>query len=270
MINKIFSLQKIFPEKFLSSTKNEIAYYPFDFGHSSWLIVTHGICEYGLRHQHLLNLAKDYYNICFYDLAQHGFSSKKPIHSFQDFTLDLIGLIEELKTSRYSLFGHSMGGLITLNALHDLKPEKTFISCPPLDIQSSLKFLLRSPSWFLKLFTYFHFSLGNFGVNGEKVSHDHTSIRDYDEDPLINKYPPLSLFFHLLQGIQSYKIKKVPHLYFFLAEKDLLINHKKVLELFPEEKTFIYKNAYHEIHFEIPSIQKEYFKDLTNLFKLKI
>ena len=110
-------------------------------GHSKWLIVTHGLGEHRQRYQFIYELFSQHFNICTYDLRGHGESTGKRayIKDFNEFTRDLDQVLDFLELNytmeKFSLFGHSMGGLITASFIqqnHKSKryPEKVFLSSP--------------------------------------------------------------------------------------------------------------------------------------------
>src|SRR5690606_19407030 len=106
-----------------------------------WLVVTHGLGEHGGRHKHLFEMYSQYFNVLIYDLRGHGESSGKRgwVKNFEDFVDDLDEVINYLKSefqmSRYVLFGHSMGGLVTASYMQkrasaNIYPEKVILSAP--------------------------------------------------------------------------------------------------------------------------------------------
>ena len=108
-------------------------------GSSKWLIVTHGLGEHLGRHEFLLKLFSQNFNIAIYDLRGHGRSGGRKgwVGDFQHFWKDLHAVIEyfrkEFSMKNYTLFGHSMGGLITAGYLQNMAqenfyPEKVFLS----------------------------------------------------------------------------------------------------------------------------------------------
>src|SRR4051812_9194551 len=110
-------------------------------GNSQWLIVSHGLGEHSERHEFILKLFSQNFNIAIYDLRGHGKSGGKRayVEDFKIFSKDLQSVIDYLKKdfsmSKFSLFGHSMGGLITADYLQnmakdDFYPQKVFLSSP--------------------------------------------------------------------------------------------------------------------------------------------
>lgn len=260
-------------KKLQTSLGHEIAYYPFDFKHKKWIIVTHGICEYGLRHKYLIDLVKDKYNICFYDLKLHGNSSKKPLTSFSEYFWDLKSLIYFLKKEyglkKYLLFGHSMGGLITLKTLPYLEsflPEKLLLSGPSLHLNTIFKYL---PTPLIKLLSHIKNPVEFFKISGDKLSHEEESQKNYDNDPKILKRTPFNLFMELLKETKSSAtLKTSTPTYMFLAEKDYLIDTQFIAHHFIKKNIFTYKDAFHELHFESNNLKNKYFQDLIYVLDL--
>lgn len=260
-------------KKLQTSLGHEIAYYPFDFKHKKWIIVTHGICEYGLRHKYLLDLVKDKYNICFYDLKLHGHSSKENITSFSEFFWDLKSLIyflrKEYNLQKYILFGHSMGGLITFKTLPYLEsflPEKMLLSGPSLHLNTPFKVM---PLSLIKFLSSIKKSVEFFRISGDKLSHAKESQNNYDNDPKILKKTPFNLFMELLQETKHpISFKTSTPTYMFLAEKDYLIDTQFIANNFIKSNIFLYKDAFHELHFESSNLKNKYFQDLIYVLDL--
>jgi len=119
-------------------------------GHDKWLISTHGIGEYSGRYNFLSEELGTQYNIVRYDLRGHGLSMGEPafIGDFSDFVSDLDEVIGHIKNryrmSHYSLFGHSMGALITAAFMNELAresfyPQRVLDLSHNLDIASEYK-----------------------------------------------------------------------------------------------------------------------------------
>lgn len=251
----------------------------YENGKSEWIIVTHGIGEHLGRHQYLVNLLREKYNVCFYDLRGHGKSDGKPgyIDSFDLYISDLGQIVDFLKqeyrAERISLFGHSMGGLITAAFTQQkgdiYEPEKVFINAPPIKVPGPLgKIVDCIPFSGIKKLDSLSGGLYLKGLVDLKVlSHDKAVGEDYVSDPL-NK---LSLNTKLLIGMIrcsretfSKPISPKTKMYCCVGSADAVVDPQAVINYFSStEKNVRLKvidGAYHEIHNEIDKYQKPYFE----------
>lgn len=246
-------------------------------GSSKWLIVTHGLGEHGGRHEFILKLFSQNFNIAIYDLRGHGKSGGQRVYvdDFGSFQKDLQCVIDFLKKdfnmTEYSLFGHSMGGLITASyvqnlAKKDFYPSTVFLSSPavaapgfkgPLFANSPgilFDSLLKIPS---------------FPVAGllplRKLSHDNRIYEAYVKDELCELKIHTRLFFELLKtarDVFSRPLRAECPLFCSVGTADELVNPKLIQKYFSEtEKNCqlkIFPGAYHEIHNEIEKYRKPY------------
>lgn len=257
-------------------------------GNSKWLIVTHGLGEHLGRHEHLLKLFSQSFNIAIYDLRGHGRSGGRKgwVNSFQDFSKDLDMIISYLKKefsmTSYILLGHSMGGLIVSDYLQNMAsksfyPEKVFLSSPAVAgpgsmgtcFSNSPKFLLNSLA---KLPT---FSLGGM-LNLRKLSHDSRVYESYIKDEFNQLKVHTRLFFELLRtarDVFSRPLRAECPLYMAIGSEDCLVNGPAAVKYFSEiEKNTqlkVFEGGYHELHNEIEKFRGPYFdflrKSLTGL-----
>jgi acylglycerol lipase len=246
-------------------------------GSSKWLIVTHGLGEHLGRHEFILKLFSQNFNIAIYDLRGHGRSGGRQGHveNFEYFRRDLESVLlylkKEFNMTSHTLFGHSMGGLITADYLQnvareDFYPEKVFLSSPACAASGAMgpifsnspKFLLDSLS---KLPT-----LPLKGIlNLKKLSHDTRIYEAYIKDEFTQTSIHSHLFFELLRTARevfSRPLRANCSLYCAIGTEDVLVNPKIMIDYF----TNIEKNAqlkvieggYHELHNEIEKYRKPY------------
>jgi len=247
-------------------------------GHKEWLIVTHGLGEHSGRHEYFFKIFSQNFNIVLYDLRGHGKSGGKPgyVESFQHYSLDLRAIIEFLKSSysmtRYSLFGHSMGGLITASFLQneakkDLYPSKVFLSSPAVAAPQLMGyFFSNAPKMFYSLAT----RLPSLPISGildlKKLSHDQRVYESYIADELNHLKIHTKLFMELLKtsrDVFSRPLRADCPLYCSIGSEDALVNADLVVDYFTKvEKNAqlrVFQGAYHEIHNEVERFKNDYF-----------
>lgn len=255
----------------------------YENGRLDWLIVTHGIGEHLGRHKYLVSLLREKYNICFYDLRGHGKSNGEPgnIGSFDEFISDLGHVIDfvkkEYRAEKISLFGHSMGGLITAaftqqkENIYDL--VKVFINAPPIKVPGPLgKIVDLIPNSGIKKLDKISRGIYLKGlVDMGFLSHDKTVGENYLVDPL-NR---LSLNTKLLIGMIrcsretfSRHISPTAKMYCCVGSADKVVDPQAVINYFTSvEKNVrlkVIEGAFHEIHNEIELYQKPYFEFIQN------
>ena len=250
----------------------------YENGKSEWIIITHGIGEHLGRHKYLVNLLREKYNICFYDLRGHGNSEGKEgfVDSFDLFISDL-GCVydflkKEYRAEKVSLFGHSMGGLITAaftqQKEHIYYPEKVFINAPPVKVPGPLgKIVECIPDSGIKKLDMLESGIYLKGLVDLKfLSHDKSVGEAYVSDPL-NR---LSLNTKLLIGMIrcsretfSRPISPSTKMYCCVGSADSVVDSQAVINYFSStEKNVrlkVIEGAFHEIHNEIDKFQKPYF-----------
>jgi len=251
----------------------------YENGREEWLIVTHGIGEHLGRHKYIVDLLRENYNICLYDLRGHGKSDGEPgtIETFDDFISDLGQVIDfvknEYRAIKISLFGHSMGALITAaftqqkENLYD--PVKVFINAPPIKVPGPLgKIVDLIPFGGIKKLDNLSGGLFLKGlVDMGFLSHDKSVGEKYLTDPL-NR---LSLNTKLLIGMIrcsretfSRPISPAAKMYCCVGSADAVVDPQAVINYFSStEKNVrlkVIEGAFHEIHNEIDLYQKPYFE----------
>ena len=246
-------------------------------GSSKWLIVTHGLGEHLGRHEYILKLFAQNFNIAIYDLRGHGRSGGKRawVEDFHDYLKDLQAVIDFLKVdfsmSNYTLFGHSMGGLITAAYIQnmvskDFYPEKVFLSSPAVagpgimghafSLAPMLLFdgLTKCPSVPLQ------------GVlDLKRLSHDSRVYESYIKDELNQLKIHSHLFFQILKmgrEVFSRPLRCECPLFVSVGTEDGLVHPKLVISYFTKvEKTAQLKTVeggYHELHNEVEKYRVPY------------
>jgi acylglycerol lipase len=246
-------------------------------GNSKWLIVTHGLGEHLERHEYILKLFSANYNIAIYDLRGHGRSGGKRawVGSFNDFLKDLQATIDFLKKefsmTSYTLFVHSMGGLVTAAylqnmATHDFYPEKVFLSSPVVAAPGILgqAFNLSPILLFDALIKCPTIPLRGV-LDLKRLSHDVRIYESFLKDNLNQHKIHSKLFFEILKMsriVFSRPLRAECPLYVSIGTEDYLVHPKVLISYFTKiEKNAhlkIFKGAYHEIHNEIEKYRKPY------------
>lgn len=252
-------------------------------GSSKWLIVTHGLGEHLERHEYFLKLFTQNFNIAIYDLRGHGKSGGKEayVEDFQNFSKDLMAVIQYLKKefnlNSYTLFGHSMGGLITADfvqnmAKKELYPEKVFLSAPPVGAPGLMGYVFNLTPQLVydslsKLPTI---PIGRV-LNLKRLSHDERVYESYIKDELNHLQIHTHLYFELLstaREVFSRPLRAECPLYVSIGTEDGLVNPSMVIEYFSKvEKNALLKKfegGYHELHNEVEKFRKPYLNFLRH------
>lgn len=250
-------------------------------GSSKWLIVTHGLGEHLGRHEHLLKLFASNFNIAIYDLRGHGRSGGKRayVEDFNHFLKDLDAVIEffkkEFSMTNYTLFGHSMGGLITAGYIQNMAkkefyPEKVFLSSPAVAGPGVLGQAFSLAPMFLFDGLVRCPTIPLQGVlDLKKLSHDSRVYEAYVKDELCQLKIHSKLFFEVLKmgrEVFSRPLRVECPLFVSIGTGDVLVNPKLVISYFTKvEKSAqlkIIEGGYHELHNEIEKFRKPFFNFL--------
>lgn len=256
----------------------------FESSKDSWLIVTHGVGEHLGRHKdYVLELFSSDYNIAFYDLRGHGNSEGKKgwVAEFSHFYEDLSELIGFLKTDykmeNYSLFGHSMGALITAgfiqkNQMSSL-PERVFLNAPPASIPGFLGKVvdLVKSNWLEKLSEKGKGIYLKGLVDLNQLSHDKSIKDNYVNDELCLLSLNSALLFKMIREARNVFSKPLNvdyPVFCSVGSADKIVSAQALVEYF----SFIEKNVrfklieggYHEVHNEFDEYKKPYFDFLKS------
>ncbi|HXH32274.1 MAG TPA: alpha/beta fold hydrolase [Bacteriovoracaceae bacterium] len=246
-------------------------------GSSKWLIVTHGLGEHLGRHEYILKLFSQNFNIAVYDLRGHGRSGGKKawVSEFSDFGKDLQSVLEYLKKefnmTKYSLFGHSMGGLVTAYYLQnmaskDFYPEKVFLSSPAVAGPGLLGSILKGTPKFLFDGLSKAPTIALAGVlNLKRLSHDGRVYENYIKDEFNQLKIHTKLYVELLSAARdvfSRPLRAECPIYCSIGSEDGLVGAKILIHYF---KTFekntqlkVFEGGYHELHNEVEKYRKPY------------
>lgn len=249
-------------------------------GHNRWLIVTHGIGEHLGRHLYISEILGSYYNILFYDLRGHGLSMGEDafIHDFHDFILDLDQIIAYLKKryrmERYSLFGHSMGALISAAFIKDqvkkdFYPEKVYLNAPPVGFGGLIEPIIKySPRTLFSTLAKNPLSMRLGGlVDLNYLSHDPRVKEEYVNDTKNHLTLHTKLLLEMVKcsgNTFAGPIKPACPAFVSVGSGDRIVSPSQLVDYFENiEKAFqlkVFKGAYHEIHNEIMKYREPYFE----------
>jgi len=256
----------------------------FESGKDSWLIVTHGVGEHLGRHRdYILELFSSNYNIAFYDLRGHGSSEGKKgwVSEFTKFYDDLSELIEFLKSdykmTKFSLFGHSMGALITAGFIQNNRinflPERVFLNAPPAAIPGFLGKIvdLVKSEWLEKLSNKGKGIYLKGLVDLNQLSHDSSIKESYENDELTLLSLNSALLFKMIK--EARKVFSRPlnvdyPVFCSVGSADKIVSAQALVEYF----SFIERNVrfklieggFHEIHNDFDEYKNPYFEFLKN------
>lgn len=247
------------------------------------LIVTHGIAEHSDCYQKFAEeVVQANWNVVVWDLRGHGRSEGKRgyVNNFQDFSYDLESLIRFVKAQEFSrqkpilLFGHSMGGLITLKTMINHSPTgitALALSSPALGLSLAVPALKKTAAnilsnWLPKVTLYNEIDFGLL-VRDDKL------VREYKADPLRHDKISPRLFLGMVEGFQEIKnAAKDIHLPIIiqLAGKEKVVSTPESENFFnnitsKKKELYIYADSYHEIFNDLD--RKLAFKDLLNFLK---
>lgn len=229
------------------------------------ICLVHGIGEHSARYNHLA----DYFNqagfaITAVDLPGHGKTGGKrgDIASFDDF-YRAIDLLLEKSTNLYPnkdliLYGHSMGGLISLAYLLKQKPvsiKKAIITSPWLKLQNPPpKAMLAFAQFMDKVLP--HLILKS-GLDANHICREKNVVDAYVNDPLVHDKISVRLFVDALKAV-DYVHENIGQLQIslFMAHgtADKICSYEASEQLASQNKRLIqfetFKDCYHEIHNE--------------------
>lgn len=166
-----------------------------------WVVIVHGLGEHIGRYEKLINILKESsYGVIGFDLPGHGKSSGKRGHTCIE---DVMEIIDELtkQTKSFSLFGHSLGGLIAIRyaQTRPQKVEKLIVSSPALYIKPS-----NSQKIILNLFAYTLPSLAvSNGIEPRLLSRNMEAVQKYISDPLVHDRISIKLGKSMLKNLQN-------------------------------------------------------------------
>ncbi|CAN5452547.1 alpha/beta hydrolase [soil metagenome] len=258
-----------------SSTGALAANSPNDLFYQSWtsakpratLVLTHGIAEHSEAYHDLaVDMVPKGWDIYAFDLRGHGRSDGRRgyIDDFHRFSRDLDKFVRHLrlgplKDSKVPLvmFGHSMGGLITLRYLVDQGEAAPAIaavlSSPAMGISMPIPPLKEFAAEMLHKYLP-QVTLAN-DIPYDKLTHVEARWRSYAGDVLRHDKISPEMYFGMLEAAKKVTEGaariKIPTL-IVAAGDDRIVSRPAIEVFFPKigsekKKLIIYENSYHEV-----------------------
>lgn len=241
------------------------------------VLITHGQAEHSDCYNNLARLLnQERWNVVGWDLPGHGRSEGKRgyIRNFRDYVQNLFAVIQHLRSQKTMslpdplvLFGHSMGGLITvLAALQDpeLPVKAVALSAPEMGLKMKVpKFKEQiaklAADWFPQL------TLHN-EVKYRDLSRDEEQLKSYPLDTLRHDKISASVYLGMLEGFEKVRAEaeqfQLPML-MMLAGRDPITDvqearwffehassEMKTLEIYPESLHEIFNDLDRDLAFE--------------------
>jgi alpha-beta hydrolase superfamily lysophospholipase len=229
------------------------------------LVITHGMAEHSDCYHPLAKmLAENNWHVVGWDLRGHGRSEGKRgyVRDFAYFKKDMDVLAKMLKrqskipTSPFVLFGHSMGGLITLQYLLEAqdKPDAATLSSPALGLAIQVPPLKEkvahiAAKWLPTL------TLNN-EIKYTDLSRDEKMVQGYAKDTLRHDKISPGLFLGMQDAFKEVADHAeqitIPCL-FQISGDDRVVSAEAAREVFsklPNKKNqlLVYPDSYHEIY----------------------
>lgn len=231
------------------------------------LVLTHGIAEHSEAYN---DFARDFvprgWDIYALDLRGHGRSEGRRgyIDDFHRYSRDLDRFVRYLKSGPLKnsklpivMFGHSMGGLITLRYLVDQGLAAPAVACvlssPALGISMPIPALKEMAAKALMKFLP-QVTLPN-DIRYDHLTHDESLWKKYPSDPMRHDKISPAMYFGMLEGFEKVNQLadriKIPTLV-VAAGDEKIVSRPATEEFFPrigaeKKKLIVYEKSYHEI-----------------------
>jgi alpha-beta hydrolase superfamily lysophospholipase len=229
------------------------------------VVIVHGFSDHCGRYDTLVEaLQRHHMTIYGYDLRGHGRSSgtRGHIDHFDDYRQDTRIFIDFV-CKRYPdlpifLFGHSMGGLISLDqaVMYPEALSGVIASAPLLGTPAVSPVKL----WAARLLSRLWPSLSmDAGLDPSAISRDLETVRDYEEDPLVHGQGSVRLAAELENAMIDTQAKarrlQIP-LLIYAGSEDRITSPEYSKRFYnnvqhTEKSIIIYEGGYHECHNDI-------------------
>lgn len=258
----------------------------YNLKRSRWVVCVHGVGEHMGRNGYLPEVLSSEYNVIQFDLRGHGKSEGRRgyISDFNQYAKDLAEIIRyfniNYQMENFSVFGHSMGGLIVADYIQnrvesDLYPQKIFLSSPAIGVPVFPGNLLyKSPLSLTGFLSRLKISIPMQGfVDLRMLSHDYSVYKLYMKDKLNCLKIHTSIGFGLVQRsreVFSRPLNAKCQIYASVGTKDVLVSPEAFENYFsniePTAKILIVKDGYHELSNEIDKYRRPYIDFLKSSF----
>lgn len=147
------------------------------------LVLLHGFLSSTFSYRRLIPFLNKEYQVVSIDLPPFGKSGKssKFVYSYRNLAQTVIQLISALDLKEITLIGHSMGGQIALNILHqqpDIAENAVLLCSSSYAKRSRLPLIMGSYIPYFHLYVKFHLARSGVMKNLQNVVHDHTMLND--------------------------------------------------------------------------------------------
>ncbi len=243
------------------------------------MVIAHGLGEHSGRYGNVVErLLATGVSAWVPDHRGHGRSGGKRGHvlNFTQYVTDLQLMVERARrempaTMPCFVFGHSLGGLITLYFAQQLSGlvDGLVISSPALGMVIEVPAVKKAAGLIMSV-VYPGLSMGN-ELDASKISHDPETVRAYENDPLVHDRVSARFFTEFMSAMQTVNQRaadiKAP-LLLQLAGDDHLVNATASQRFFEnldiEDKTLhVYDGLYHEIYNETETERQRVLQDLS-------
>lgn len=228
------------------------------------IIITHGVAEHSDCYNATAEaLANQRFQVFAWDLPGHGksYGQRGYVKAFSEFTERLDFIIQEVKKlivddSPLYLFGHSLGGLITLKYVleHPKAPvQAVLLSSPALGVKVAVPMIKDRAARVLNLFapkiTIPH------ELEFNDLSRDRAVVNTYSKDPLRHKKFSAPLYLGILEAMEEVQ-NRAHHIelpiHIQAAGQDRIVDTVATQLFFKklgstEKKLKIYEESFHEI-----------------------
>jgi alpha-beta hydrolase superfamily lysophospholipase len=255
-------------EGFFNGSNNLSLYYRYWLPHDdvrAVVVLVHGFSDHCGRYNALVGALLRHHMVVYgYDLRGHGRSSGKRGHidHFDDYRQDTRIFIDFVQ-KRYAdlplyLFGHSMGGLISLDeaimypdALSGVIASAPLLGTPAVN---------PAKLWTARLLSRLWPSLSmDAGLDASAISRDLGAIHDYQEDPLVHGKGSVRLATELddamIETQAKARLLQIP-LLIYAGSEDRITSPEYSKRFYnnvqhAEKSIIIYEGGYHECHNDI-------------------
>lgn len=229
-------------------------------------LILHGHAEHTGRYEKFVSFLNDHpVSVAIYDMRGYGRSEGREVYvdDYSSFIRDVSAfhdfLMIDSRTQRpVILFGHSMGGLISLYWLRTRKAQikGAILSSPCLGLLLP-QFLVKFNQTMNKLWPRFVYKNSIYPPH---LTHNPEEIEYYKKDPLIRRKISARLLAQLhkyCEGFHAGNLEKFDFpFYVLMSGLEKVVDKNKTRHVFdqiqaPEKELFCFDNFYHEIFNEL-------------------